>query len=247
MKKFVFAVALVIALSTAGTAHAASFFDGSDWWMAADQWGYERDGESVTGLDSGLDSPERLEFSADGLGLGMATYRSKWYFIADQDADVSVDFHFDPDVFGGTGGGIMVGFGPLDNMIDDGVQMWVAGNDQSLGYEFAIGDVKDANMTRTYTDGTLTAQFDHTAKTLTMQSDEAGISHIFYLSALADTDTIGMVIGAGSSTGFTYGYPEAYFSNLQITGHVAPEPVSSALFLLGSAVLGLKRLRKRAA
>lgn len=247
MKKAIVLTAIMMMLIAPGMANASFFSDTGDWWMAEDQWSYGHEG----GV-SILDANDHLEVTASGVGQAM--YFSNWTLSFNEDFSFSVNFHFNPAALAGTGG-IFMGGGPSEPDGQHGAFISageVSGDEQYMWKWNLGGDPEDAGTEfadRAYLNGILSANYNATSKEFTLSSDESGVTKLLDMSSLGADSTMSVYL-AGGSEGALFTGSEAYFSNFQLTTgtpvpKVAPEPVSSALFLLGGAVFAARQYRKR--
>ena len=257
MKRYLFAILIALTFVVPSVATAESFFDdegGTKPWMSIDAWGkYEDPGMTVTPENS------NLVVRSNGDGKIGAAYYSQWAFSMANDFSFSVDYSFNhTSTNPAEMGGLIVGVGPSDSTDrDKGISM-IAGN-ATAADKFAwkwgglppvdgqAGDGKEF-ADRLSDSGTFTVSYDATARTATFASGI--VSKTFNMSFVTDDNFVGIALGGGSENMAFGNNGGAYFSNFNVTdgtpvkAPVAPEPISSALFLLGGGVLAARRLKK---
>ena len=97
---------------------------------------------------------------------------------------------------------------------------------------------------RTQVDGTLFGSYNSGTKTASFWTDEypSNVQSFLVPTGFGEVESMGLVFVAGT-TGAEVSTGELYWDNVNVA--VAPEPISSTLFLVGGATLGFRRFRKK--
>jgi len=257
MKKVIinFLLVLAVSMTTPIYAHASpvvsDFFDSNKgWWMDESQWTNKSNNEDGTNI-SISQVGSRLEAVSTvvppvGNG-GDATYVSKWGFNLSESFAFTVGFNYNP--VNTATGAMFVGIWPTQNSEDHYVHMYGGNISSSPQYQWEwslpSGDGSEFS-TRTGTNGTFSVSYDSALKQMIFASGSA--AKTFELAAFVEPgDMVNVVMGAGTM-GALFNGSEAYLTNFNVsqgTPIATPEPVSSALFLLGGAALAARKMRKK--
>jgi hypothetical protein len=250
---------MLLALVVPSVATAEPFFNdegGTKPWMSADAWGKEDyNGGTINEIG------DQLQVTSNGNDDTGGVYYSKWAFNMDSDFSFSVNYYYDHVNAGNLAevGALMIGVGPTDSDDrDDGIKM-MAGNangGKAYAWDWRMPPMPGqpaegpefSTVPRISDSGTFTVSYDAALQKATFAST-GGASKIFDLSFIEPDSFVGVAIGGGGEWA-TFNGSNAYFTNFSVTSGtpvappVAPEPISSALFLLGGGVLAARRLKK---
>lgn len=171
-------------------------------------------------------------------------YISKWALALDQDFAVAVDFHYDHTAaFPSDEGGVFLGLASSDLSYMVGISARNRGGDAGgLIYQVG-GSIPEYNWARTLLSGQLFARWYRGGDRLYLGASEEDPFIVKGIGSLGINELkIGLMGWSGGAK--LNGY-DAYLDNFTATGHITPEPVSCALFLVGGGVMLAGRSLKK--
>jgi len=259
MKK-VLAISILIVyfLGISGAAKAESWSDNFDDNVIGPQWHLVSDGNSKSTL---TESGGVLNFTANGLIAGEYTDKnlSLWQapLALDKDFQFSVQF-YNNSLAGGVGLGVVTVDGLHQVLYHAGIN--ASDNVNGVSGNSFIARVQDGSNNSMFSwaesrnaDGWLSLQYNAASDILEFKGydinnnllgDTSYSGYKSHISGLGQGIVTYASIGGYTATS-TGKDMTASLDNFSGTGTVTPEPVSSALFLLGGAAFMLRRFRKK--
>jgi hypothetical protein len=243
----------------------AEFFDdsGGKWWMNQDQWqmmhpeAVDQWGEPYPVV---VDQNDRLEYTFPNPNGAIGSYngyKSTWQLNLTQDFELSVGFHLADSVSPLENRiQLVLGWQPAATLLPQfGARAEVA-NHYTWGSESQACAITDGIYFGTggmwsSTDGVIAAQYyasqDRLHMVATGTNNEVFSGDMYGLRTVTGFDSLNVGLEGGGIVGAFTG-DQAYFKNfnlIQGTPITTPEPVSSALFLLGGGALMAYRIHRR--
>jgi len=248
MKRAIFVVLLAGLLILPAVARA-DFFDG-EWYMGSSWWTKNTEGQGIDIEEYGYKLAVTGQAGTDG---GYAEYRSNWGLKMDQDIAFSADFYYNPSA---TDTRLRIGLVPTGSTGLNGVNIGrgcsADGSTPIFYWEYDFGDPGTYNEIpeiNKINEGTFSLNYNSLSHMLTMSVLGTDMSEGYDLSSVIGDDKLMSVYLGGSSfdSGTSIDENQMFFSNFKFTSGapITPEPVSSALFLLGGGALVLRRYRRK--
>ncbi|MCX7927462.1 MAG: hypothetical protein N2606_04925 [Candidatus Omnitrophica bacterium] len=264
MKKSIILLVGTMIILISQSAYARFFDDesGTKWWMNPNQWQYLSSSEEVQTVENFDD--DRLDvLSKPSTKRGFAVFGSKWMLDLNNDFDLSIQYHYGhKGMQSDDEGYVVMGLYRFTDDADNPLSAQIAAgnimfsffpttpiNFDIISADSSLPQTRSALWRRFSSDGILSMHYDSISNNLVMYSiegDEQFPMGIFTVENLRDVSNyFGVFLGGSANKGASLEMGDAYLKNFNMRGTITPEPVSSALFLVGAGAFGVVCLRKK--